>query len=391
MAQSTDSTGDHRVSSAFYRFAVATVAMTVLLVWFGAATTTGQAGMAFVDWPLSSGSINPEGWLKILPYFLEHGHRLIASTVGMMTLALFAWSYVCTGKRALEVLAVVVWLAGIVYAMTHAGAERESAARKAMFWWIAAGGGAVIVTWLVWSWRSRGWSPVQKLSALALIAVVGQAILGGMRVTEVSDANAVMHACLAQAFFCLLLFIAWSSSPSRRGDSGSGLVAAEGSVRLIPALLCASVYVQLILGALMRHFHRDGLADEGIFTTGGGFLPPFDSPNTSILLVMFLHKYWALVVLFAAVSGAVVARSTLAAGHPLRRLLVVVAGLLIAQVTLGVAVIATGKSFWITNFHVLNGLAILAVSFIAAVRALSNHGDPSGRLAPTESLPVEAG
>ena len=368
------------VSVAYHRFAIATVAMTVLLVWFGAATTTEQAGMAFVDWPLSSGSINPEGWLKILPYFLEHGHRLIASTVGMMTLALFVWSYVRNGKQALELVAVVVWLAGIVYAMTHAGAERESASRKAMFWWIAAGGGSVILAWLIWSWRGRrSWNLLPKLCALALIAVVGQAILGGMRVTEVSDANAVMHACLAQAFFCLLLFIAWSSSAARRNGSQAGPSVAKGSLRMIPALLCASVYVQLILGALMRHFHRDGLADEEIFTTGGGFLPPFDLPNTNILLVMFLHKYWAVVVLFAGMSAAIVARATLDPGHPLRRLLVVVAGLLVAQLTLGVAVIATGKSFWITNFHVLNGLAILAISFIAAVRALSRADESTRR------------
>jgi cytochrome c oxidase assembly protein subunit 15 len=390
MARSTDSISNMTASAGFHRFAMATVAMTVLLVWFGAATTTGQAGMAFVDWPLSSGSINPEGWLKILPYFLEHGHRLIASTVGMMTLTLFAWSYVRNGKQALEVLAVVVWLAGIVYAMTHAGAERESASRKAMFWWVASGGAVVILAWLIWSWRGRGWSLLAKLCALALIAVVGQAILGGMRVTEVSDTNAVMHACLAQAFFCLLLLIAWSSSASRRSRFEAELSPPKGSLQLLPLLLCASVYVQLILGALMRHFHRDGLADTGILTTGGGFFPPFDSPDTSILLVMFLHKYWAVVVLLASLSAALVARATLVNGHPLRRLLAVVAGLLLAQLTLGIAVIASGKSFWITNFHVVNGLAILALSFLAAVRALSKTSGPAAPLAATESLPVQA-
>ena len=376
------------VSTSFHRFAIATVAMTVLLVWFGAATTTEQAGMAFVDWPLSSGSINPEGWLKILPYFLEHGHRLIASTVGMMTLALFVWSYVRSGKQGLEVFAVVIWLAGIVYAMTHAGAERESASRKAMFWWVASGGGAAILAWLVWSWRCRGWSLLPKLCALALIAVVGQAILGGLRVTEISDANAVMHACLAQAFFCLLLLIAWSGATSRSNGSDVGLTPAKGALRMVPLLLCGSVSVQLILGALMRHFHRDGLADTGIITTAGGFLPPFDSPDTSILLVMFLHKYWAVVVLLAGLSAAAMARAALTSGHPLRRSLVVVAGLLVAQLALGVAVIATGKSFWITNFHVVNGLAILAISFIAAIRALSNAEESAMPLAATQALPV---
>ena len=34
------------------------------------------------------------------------------------------------------------------------------------------------------------------------------------------------------------------------------------------------------------------------------------------------------------------------------------------QVTLGIFVILTGKSFWITNFHVLTGLTLLVLSFL---------------------------
>lgn len=357
-------------SAAFHRFAIATVVMTVLLIWMGAAVTTKQAGMAFADWPLSAGSINPEGWLRILPYFLEHGHRLIASTVGFMTLALFAWSFVRGPRQVAELIVVVVWLAVVVYLMTKAGAEREDASRKAAWWWAAGSAGAVVIVWLVWSWMRRAWSLRTRLSALALVAVVAQAILGGIRVTEVSDSHAVMHACLAQAFFCLLLLIAMVTAK----PGGPALPVVKGTLRILPVLLCAAVSGQLIFGALMRHFHRDGLADTGIVTTQGVLIPDFGEP---IIAVMFLHKYWGVLVVVIGVSVAVHAMRTLPAGDVLRRRLCIVAGLLLAQIALGVAVIATGKSFWITNFHVINGLAILGLAFAAAVRALSSGASES--------------
>jgi len=356
-------------SVAFHRFAIATVAMTVLLIWMGAAVTTKQAGMAFADWPLSAGSINPEGWLSILPYFLEHGHRLIASTVGFMTLALFAWSFIRGPRQLVELIVVVVWLAVVVYLMTKAGAEREEASRKVAWWWAAGSAGAFVIVWLVWSWMRRGWSLVCRLSALALVAVVAQAILGGIRVTEVSDLHAVMHACLAQAFFCLLLLIAMVTANKRTMSPP-----VSGALRGLPVLLCAAVSGQLVFGALMRHFHRDGLADTGIVTTQGAFIPDFSEP---IIAVMFLHKYWGVLVMVVGVAAAVHAMRTLPGGDVLRRRLVIVAGLLLGQIVLGVAVIATVKSFWITNFHVINGLAILGMAFAAAVRAISSGASES--------------
>ncbi len=358
-------------SQAFHRFAIATVVMTVLLIWMGAAVTTKQAGMAFADWPLSAGSINPDGWLRILPYFLEHGHRLIASTVGFMTLALFAWSFVRGPRQLIELLVVVVWLAVVVYLMTKAGAEREEASRKVAWWWGAGSAGAVVIAWLVWSWTRRGWSLITRLSALALVAVVAQAILGGIRVTEVSDLHAVMHACLAQAFFCVLLLLAMVTAKAKVASPP-----VSGALRALPVLLCAAVSGQLIFGALMRHFHRDGLADTGIITTQGVLIPDFSEP---VIAVMFLHKYWGVLVMLIGVTAAVQAMRTLPTGDILRRRLTIVGGLLLAQIALGVAVIATGKSFWITNFHVINGLAILGVAFAAAVRAL--------RSGASESLP----
>ena len=91
-------------STAFQLFAKAVVVVAILLVWWGAATTTKQAGMVFADWPLSLGSFNPPGWLENMIPFLEHSHRLLAKLVGILVLVLFSWSYVKSGRRALEVV-----------------------------------------------------------------------------------------------------------------------------------------------------------------------------------------------------------------------------------------------------------------------------------------------
>ncbi|HWB58248.1 MAG TPA: hypothetical protein VG733_02105, partial [Chthoniobacteraceae bacterium] len=61
------------------------------LILIGSLVTTNGAGMAFADWPLSSGSVNPPGWWTIRPELLEHGHRLFAELTGCLIGILCAW------------------------------------------------------------------------------------------------------------------------------------------------------------------------------------------------------------------------------------------------------------------------------------------------------------
>ena len=58
----------------------ATLLWAVLVLQAGGFTTSIQAGMAFLDWPLSNGSVNPPGWLTEIDKFAEHSHRLAATT-----------------------------------------------------------------------------------------------------------------------------------------------------------------------------------------------------------------------------------------------------------------------------------------------------------------------
>lgn len=357
------------VSRTFHRYAVSLAVMTVLLIWWGAATTTKQAGMAFADWPLSLGSVNPPGWLENMVPFLEHSHRLLATVVGIMTLILFAWAYIRRGVQAVEVAALVVWLALTFGLFVAGGAERQDAGRKQMLFLLGSAAGLGPIFWLIWSWRRRRWPLVVRLSALALLLVTAQAILGGVRVTEVSDTFAVIHGCVAQGFFCLIILIGMITSPrwgQKRDRVGDDHIRVA---RLASTGLVFAIVIQLILGALMRHHHRSGLADTGIVLTNGRLFPGFES---EILLLMFAHKYWAVVVFIGGLAFArwLWTRMDLPAG--LVRQGIFVATLMIAQIALGVFVILTGspehKKFWITNFHVLNGLAILAIAFGLSVR-----------------------
>jgi heme a synthase len=348
------------------RFAIVVLAMAALLIWWGAATTTKQAGMAFADWPLSLGSVNPPGWLSYMVPFLEHSHRLLATVVGLLVLALFAMVYVRSAKRAFEVIMVVLGLAIVFAVFVIAGAERSAPDRKANAMLLGSLFSLAPISWLWWSWVKRGWSLLAKLSALALLMVTIQAILGGLRVTEVSDFFAVLHGCLGQAFFCVLLLIVLVTRPSWSGFGIGYTGLPRLWVRRASVGLLGLVSSQLIFGAAMRHFHREGLADTGLLRTSGRWIPDFDEP---ILTVMFLHKANGWLILGAMVGFLFMMRKLgRGTGCALRHLQVIFLALLV-QISLGLAVIATGKHFWLTNFHVINGLLILALTFSLVVRS----------------------
>lgn len=360
------------ISRAFHRYAGTVIFFTILLIWWGAATTTKEAGMVFADWPLSLGSVNPPGWLKHMAPFLEHTHRLLATLVGVLVLAMFSWAYCAgsvtkKGKRIVELILLVVVLAVVFSVFIRAGGEKVSAAKKMSGIWAGVALGLIPIGWLVISWWKRGWTTLQKLSAVALLMVTTQAILGGLRVTEINNAFATVHGCFAQAFFCLLVLIFlrsgkhWASSgyfssavKDRTFQLGAGVV------------LCLLIFWQLLLGASMRHFHRSGLADTDLLKTQGQWIPDLGEP---IIAVMFLHKLSAFLIFLFVIGLAIFLFNR---RHPVqsRNHILLIAGLLVAQLALGLSVIATGKNFWITNFHVLNGLAILALAFVYAVRCL---------------------
>lgn len=346
----------------------------LLLIWVGAAVTTENVGMVVPDWPLSFGRVNPEGWWKVMPVLLEHGHRWLGAIMGLLVLAMTAWLWLRERQPWWEMLLLSAAFFAIVAVL---GGGRY-----------LLGGvlGAATIVWLVAGWRRRGWSLLLKLSMLALFAVVLQGIKGGLRVLEVSNVMAIAHGCFAQAFFCLLLLI-WLVA-------GRGWGAAAGAAARLPRTghapdpalvrwgamaVLIGTFLQLGLGATMRHTHRYGLAADDILTTGGYWVP---GPNQFDLFIMFLHKWWA-VALLALVWGF--SLWSWRRAPRLRHFTATLSVLIGAQLALGVAVLWFGKTFWITNFHVINGLAILATAFMLVVRIL-HTGSTSPRVATSTGL-----
>ena len=291
-------------------FARLTVVVTLCLIFIGGMVTSHNAGLAVPDWPLSFGTVNPEGWWKIKNVMLEHGHRLFAQFIGLLT----------------TILAIRIW---------------RNDPRK----------------WMRW------------LGVAAFVGVVLQGVLGGYRVKNLSIILAMIHACTAHAFLCLLIFIAMALATPWTQDewefSGHGLA----PIRLAGWVLTGSVFVQLIVGAVMRHYSRvtdSGLAFHDFPLTDGHLIPVLDSFGKQI---HFAHRVGALWVTVVAV---VLIAAVVAGARKERRLLmpaVALMLLLLLQISLGAQVIWLDRPPVAASLHVATGAAILGTSLLLALRA----------------------
>lgn len=365
-------------SRAFHALSLVTLFVGFMLIWWGAAVTTDHAGMAFSDWPLSNGSINPKGWIHVTPWMLEHGHRLWGESVGTLVLIMFWWQWLRAGLPKYQAVLLTVGFMALFPVVHAADALQKGIENKLvtlvrslglsapMLWGITlfALGSACI--WAIKGVRSAQWPLLVKLTAIAGVVVETQALLGGLRVLEVSDRYGVVHGCMGQLFYCVLISIAITSSA--RWAEGHMIISsrAKGGLIRLSTLLFSAVFLQLVFGAVIRHTHRFDLAAPDVITTGGDLVPwgrSFD------IVALFTHKAWALVVFTLAMMTVAVTWKLLAKQGLLRLLPWGLLALPVAQLVLGVFVILTGKSFWVTNFHVINGLLILACAFVLAFNA----------------------
>jgi len=299
-----------------HRFAALTVAATLGLIFMGGLVTSTGSGLAVPDWPLSYGMLMPP---MVGGIFYEHGHRMAATAVGFLTLVLAVW----TGRTE---------------------------ARKG----------------------------VRTLAFTALGVVITQGLLGGLTVILLlPTAVSVTHACLAQSFFCITIAIAyvtsreWLSADRHRDGEGVRPAAIAG---------VAVVFLQLLLGALMRHTEA-GLAIPDFPLAKGQLVPPFDEPGVAI---HFAHRLGALAVVFAL--GHLAYRSFRSGEGRLRRPALVLVALVAIQIALGAATVLSGKAVTPTTTHVATGAAILGLTFFIALRAHRLLAPIAGRAA--EAAPV---
>jgi heme a synthase len=179
-----------------HRLAVALACATFPLLFIGGLVTSKGAGLAVPDWPTTFGhNMFLYPWSKMIGnIFYEHSHRLVASFVGLLAIA----------------LAVAFWL-------------RE---RRA---------------WLRW------------LSLIALGLVITQGVLGGLRVVLLESTLAIIHACFAQAFFALTGALALFTSREWRSETIEARIADGGRLWRLGAMTTAFIYIQVIFGAVLRH------------------------------------------------------------------------------------------------------------------------------------------
>jgi cytochrome c oxidase assembly protein subunit 15 len=216
---------------------------------------------------------------------------------------------------------------------------------------------------LLANWEPRAW--VRRLGWGALAAVLIQGSLGGLTVLlRLPTAVSVTHACLAQVFLCLTVAIAVCTSPRWFSSRAVGVDRVVPSLRVLTRLTVGAVFAQLILGALMRHTGA-GLAIPDFPLALGRIIPPFESQG---VLIHFAHRVGAVVV--AIVMSWTVIRVLVGFGSEvlLRRPAQALLALLLLQLTLGALTIWTRRAVTPMTAHVAVGAAVLATSVILALR-----------------------
>ncbi|MDA0348494.1 MAG: COX15/CtaA family protein [Verrucomicrobia bacterium] len=295
-------TADYKPKLALFSLLV--VFSTTFLLYAGGFTTSIGAGMVFPDWPLSNGSLNPEGWLEDKAMLAEHSHRLLGTTIGILTISLTVW---------------------------------------------------------IWIRDSRRW--MRMLAVGSLVAVVLQGLLGGFRVLLNNIQFAMIHGCVAHLFLCLLVSIAagqstwWFRNLSRR-DPGYEI---SNQIKRLGLFVCGLIFVQLIVGAIMRHSGAGLAIPTFPLTPEGGLIP--ESWNFRVG-IHFAHRCMAVIIFLSYIFWASQMVTSKALDVRIKNLGWIGIFLLFTQVTLGAMVIWTYRSSVPTTVHVLVGAFLFAISWV---------------------------
>ncbi len=265
--------------------------------------------MAFLDWPLSNGSVNPDGWLTESDKMAEHSHRLLGMKIGLLSIGLLIWTWLREERAAVRTLArVLVWM------------------------------------------------------------VILQGVLGGCRVrfdqlNILSDNNlvarsfAVAHACGAQIVLGLLVALTIMSSRRWIERQGGLTATVPTAIKRWGLISCAAIFLQILIGAIMRHADA-GLAIAQFPMARPGSLLPAEwnfgisihfahrvgAVITTILLLGYLGKIW----------GHAPTRKALSV------LVMIITLLLATQIYLGALTIWTVKNPYVATTHALIGAFLLA-------------------------------
>ncbi len=369
---------DSAVNRARHWFAVLTAAATLGLILAGGLVTSHGVGMSVPDWP------NTYGYnLFFFPIskwaggiFYEHSHRLVASGVGLLTVILAIWLH---GRAARPLLR---WGGGLLSG-AGLGLWGVMPGRWSDAVVVLAVGVAGLAASVVWSGGEPAPKWLRRLGILAVVAVIAQGVLGGLRVTQIRDELGIFHAALAQAFFCLMCAIALFTSPWWAKRRPADTAAARC---LAPCYVTASclILAQLVLGATMRHQHA-GLAIPDFPLAYGKVWPDTDPaaverynqrrmeivavrPITGFQIeLQMAHRLLATVVVAAVFFCAWQTFARLGRNNLWSVLTLGWAGLISLQVILGAVTIWSDKAADIATAHVFVGALSLALGSLICI------------------------
>ena len=281
--------------------------------------TSKGVGLAVPDWPTTFGYnmflFPVSKWIGGVLF--EHTHRLIASTVGFLTIIL-----------------------------------------------------------AIWLWRTEDRPAVRTLGLLAVGGVILQGILGGLRVTMLKDQIGIFHACLAQAFLGLIVLIAIVTTNSWRSLAPDVDLRKIAPIKTLAIATTIAIYLQLALGATMRHQHKD-LAILDFPTANGAWIPDTSAAAlTKInawrdaralsdvdavqIWLQLAHRFLAVLIGIAVIAFCI--RVVKDASHmtALRRLSIWWVVLFFLQFTLGAWTIWSNKAADVATTHVAVGAIMLS-------------------------------
>jgi cytochrome c oxidase assembly protein subunit 15 len=276
----------------------------------GALVTSTGSGLSVPDWPLSYGKFFPP---MVGGIFYEHGHRMIAGFVAMLT---------------------------------------------------------VTLALLIQKSETRLW--VKVLGWFSVALVFFQALLGGLTVLLLLPAFvSIFHAVIAQTFFCTLVCICmvtscyWSEPLSLPIYSSDHLKKTAN----FSIFLTICFFIQLILGANVRHKNA-GLSIPDFPTVYGGVLPP---AWTYEIAVHYLHRLGAFFITFMVfyLSYRVITQHS--KQIELVKSLFILLLLILTQWVLGASIIWFMRPIWVTSFHLVCGAACLATSVVINLQLIKHQ------------------
>ena len=223
---------------------------------------------------------------------------------------------------------------------------------------------------------------LKKIGFFALGMVILQGLFGGITVLFfLPPPVSIIHGILAQTFFITTIVLAYGLSIER---SKRTEISGPSGVKRGAVIMCGLVYVQLILGALMRHT-ASGMAIPDFPTMGGLWIPTFsetmihninstlfdldiDPVSRGQVIIHSIHRLGAIIVT-GSIGFFVYKYGSFAKGNKLVfAAMVSIIGIVILQFSLGAITVLSERSPYIASFHVVTGASLLGACTLFILR-----------------------